>query len=222
MQSLYKGVLFDIDGTLTSTNQLIFDTFNHILKKYKGKTFSNQEIIALFGPPEEDILSDLFGDKLEEVQADYYSYYENNHGQMVDLYPGIQELLEDLHDAGAVIGAFTGKGRRCAIITMEQTEIIKYFKIVISGSDVVNHKPHHEGIMTFMEQFNLAPSETVMIGDATADILAARGAGVDALSVVWDSYGIEDVTRMNPNNVYKTVAELRKVLLKSSPKRSFV
>lgn len=215
MQTKFKGVLFDIDGTLTSTNQLIFDTFNFILNKYSGKTLSSKEIIAMFGPPEETILEELYADRYHQVQADYYNYYEVNHQRMVSLYPGILQLLEELHAAGAIIGAFTGKGRKCALITLEQTEIVDYFQLVVTGSDVRQHKPHHEGILQFMETFQLAPEEVVMIGDATADIIAARNAGVAVYSVVWDSYGKQDVLAMNPDNVFYTVTELRDSLLQA-------
>ena len=54
MAKLFDGFIFDIDGTLTSTNQLIFDSFNFIAKKYLDKTFTDEEIIAMFGPPEDD------------------------------------------------------------------------------------------------------------------------------------------------------------------------
>ncbi len=62
---LFDGFIFDIDGTLTSTNQLIFDSFNFIAKKYLDKTFTDEEIISMFGPPEDDILKELCGENYE-------------------------------------------------------------------------------------------------------------------------------------------------------------
>ncbi|GIV45302.1 MAG: hypothetical protein KatS3mg036_0120 [Ignavibacterium sp.] len=72
----YKGIIFDIDGTLTSTNELIFATFNHIAQKYEGKTYSDEEIISMFGPTEDVILREKFnGDKFKEVYDEYYRFY---------------------------------------------------------------------------------------------------------------------------------------------------
>ncbi len=60
MIKLFDGFIFDIDGTLTSTNQLIFDSFNFIAKKFLNKTFTDDEIIGLFGPTEGQIIEKTF------------------------------------------------------------------------------------------------------------------------------------------------------------------
>lgn len=52
----FKGIIFDIDGTLTSTNELIFNSFNHIFHKYFNKLLTHDEIISLFGPTEDEII----------------------------------------------------------------------------------------------------------------------------------------------------------------------
>ena len=64
----FKGIIFDIDGTLTSTNDLIFASFNYITKKYLGKTFSNEEIVKWFGPTEDVILKEFCGDNYEKAR----------------------------------------------------------------------------------------------------------------------------------------------------------
>jgi len=76
---MFKGIIFDIDGTLTSTNQLIFNSFNFIANKYLNKTFTNVEIISMFGPTEDVILMEWCKDEFEAARVDYYSYYRSNH-----------------------------------------------------------------------------------------------------------------------------------------------
>ncbi|MHB8904621.1 MAG: HAD family hydrolase, partial [Melioribacteraceae bacterium] len=80
------------------------------------------------------------------------------------------------------------------------------------GDDVVHHKPSPEGIDVFVKKFNLNPEKVLMIGDAPADVLAARSAGVKIASVVWDSYAKEKVLTMNSDYVFETVDELMKFL----------
>ncbi|MFZ2863786.1 MAG: HAD family hydrolase [Ignavibacteriaceae bacterium] len=208
MKSRFKGIIFDVDGTLTYTNQLIFDSFNHITKKYLGKTFSDEEIIALFGPTEDVILKEMCKDEYDIARKEYYQYYKENHN-IARTYAGIETLIEDLFNNKIILGVFTGKGRTSALITLDELGLTDYFGLIVSGDDVVNHKPHPEGIIQFLEQYNLSPDEVLMVGDAPSDIKAAKAAGVSIASVIWDSYSEEEVRKLNSNNLFHSVDELR-------------
>lgn len=208
MQLRYRLFIFDIDGTLTSTNRLIFDSFNHIYDKYFGKILTPKEVIALFGPTEEEIINELFGESAEEAIAEYFNYYEKNHG-IAALHDGIAPLLDFLSEQGAFIAAFTGKGRRSAEITLKELGIFDKIGILISGDDVTKKKPSGEGINTILQFYGLKPEEAIMIGDSTADIKAAREAGVAVASVLWDCYSIDAVKGMNGEMLFNTVEELR-------------
>ena len=187
MKSRFKGIIFDVDGTLTFTNQLIFDSFNHITKKYLGKSYSDDDIIALFGPTEDVILKEMCKEEYENARKDYYTYYKDNH-DIAHLYDGIKELIIDIYKAGILLSIFTGKGRTSALITLDELGLTDYFDMIVSGDDVENHKPSPEGIIMFLSKHNLDPKEVLMIGDAPSDIIAANKCGVEIASVVWDSY----------------------------------
>lgn len=210
----YDGVIFDIDGTLTSTNELIFSTFNHITEKYLNKSMTNDEIIALFGPTENKIIEDLFGERAEEVKKEYYSFYTSNHA-MADIYPGIKELLKYIKGKNVLLSIYTGKGREASLITLKKLEILDYFDMVITGSDVKEHKPSPEGIEIFIEKYSLQKDKVLMIGDAPADIKAARAAGVEIASVVWDSYAHDKVLKMKSDYLFHTVEELKKFFVEN-------
>lgn len=213
MKSRFKGIIFDVDGTLTFTNQLIFDSFNHITKKYLGKEYSDDEIIALFGPTEDMILKEMCKDDYENARKDYYDYYKSNH-DIAQLYMGIKELIIDIHKAEILLSIFTGKGRTSALITLEETGLTDYFDMIVSGDDVENHKPSPEGIMKFLDKHSLKPNEVLMIGDSPSDIIAAKECGVDIASVIWDSYAEEEVKNLNSKNIFHTVEELRDYIFK--------
>jgi len=208
----YDAVIFDVDGTLTSTNELIFASFNHIYEKYFGKKATDEEIIALFGPTEDIIIDRLFPDNHEQVKEDYYAFYEAHH-EMAALYPGIRELLHALKARGTILGIFTGKGRRAAIITLKMFGLFGYFDLIITGDEVVNHKPDGEGIFKFFEQFPLDKDKVLMVGDAPPDIIASRQAGIRIASVVWDSYAKDEVMELNSDYIFHTVQELSAFLL---------
>jgi HAD superfamily hydrolase (TIGR01549 family) len=195
----YEGIIFDIDGTLTSTNELIFATFNHIAQKYEGRTYSDEEIIAMFGPTEDVILREKFnGDKFKEVYDEYYRFYRENHPRMADLYPGIVDILRELKERKILTSIFTGKGRKTTEITLEILGIKNFFDMIVTGDDVLNHKPSPEGIYKFIETYKLDKRKVLMVGDSIADIIAAREAGIDIASVVWDSYAKDEVIKLNP------------------------
>ncbi len=208
MKSRFKGIIFDVDGTLTFTNQLIFDSFNHITKKYLGRNFPDDEIIALFGPTEDVILKEICKEEYENARKDYYTYYKDNH-DIARLYDGIKELIIDIKNAGILLSVFTGKGRTSAIITLDELGLKDYFDMIVSGDDVKNHKPSPEGIIMFLNKHNFDPKEVLMIGDAPSDIIASNECGVEIASVVWDSYAEEEVRKLNPKNLFHSVAELR-------------
>jgi HAD superfamily hydrolase (TIGR01509 family) len=213
----YKAVVFDVDGTLASSNQLIFDSFNFIAIKYLGKTFSKEEIIAFFGPTEDTIINLLFGKFSQKAKDDYYRYYEDRHSESVKLYDGIHNILDQLRKRNILLGIFTGKGRRAAEITLSKLNIWHYFDMIVSGDDVAKPKPDAEGLLKFLSRFRLQADQALFVGDSSADILAARSAGIKIVSVVWDAYDEEKVLTMDPDAIFPTVKELSSYLLENAP-----
>ena len=212
MSKLFDGFIFDIDGTLTSTNQLIFDSFNFIAKKYLKRTFTDEEIISMFGPPEDDILKRLCGDNYESARKDYFTYYSKNHWK-AELYSGIREILEHLKNNNFPLGIFTGKGRESSVITLKKLGVYHFFDLIVTGDDVLNHKPSAEGILKFVNHFKLNPERVLMIGDSVSDVKASKEAEIKVASVLWDSYAHEEVKTLQSDYYFHSVEELRKFLI---------
>lgn len=209
----FKGVIFDIDGTLTSTNELIFASFNHISQKYLNRTFTDKEIVAMFGPTEEVIIKKLFPGNYDDALNDYYEFYRSNHKEMANVYPGIYELVEELDSQGVLLSIYTGKGRESSIITLQETGIYKFFDLVVTGDDIEGFKPSPEGISMFLDKFELSPNDVLMIGDAPADLKASRRASVKIASVIWDSYAKDTEFWKESDWTFHSVDELRLFLL---------
>jgi len=207
----FEGIIFDIDGTLASTNELIYAAFNHISSKYMNKKLTNEEVIALFGPTEDTILKEWFGNNLSNAMEDYYKFYKNEH-HMATASPGIEDILKIVKEKNIPIGIFTGKGKRTALITLEVLDIDKYFDLIVTGDDVKVHKPSGEGINKFVNEFNLDKEKVLMIGDSKGDIKASREAGVKIASVVWDSYAKEEVLKLRSDYLFHSVEELKEFL----------
>jgi len=202
-----KGIIFDIDGTLISTNELIFASFNHVANKYLNKNFSNEEIIELFGPTEDYILKEMMKENYEIARRDYFEFYSANHNKLTKQIIGIAELIQSIKLNQIMLSIYTGKGRTSTEITLEKLDIKNYFDMIISGDDVENHKPSPEGITLFLEKFNLSPENVLMVGDAPADVIAARNADVKIASVLWDSYAEDEVKKLRSDYYFYTVKE---------------
>ena len=208
-----RCIIFDMDGTLTQTNQLIFDSFNAIVERYQGKRLKDAEITALFGPPEEGALAKVVGEELvPKVMDEYLEFYRSNHRRLATIYPGIRALLDYLKSRNQYLALFTGKGIHTTRITLEEFGLTELFDCVITGNDVEQHKPSGEGIRTILDRLGLQPDQALMVGDSVADVKAARDAGVPVVSVVWDSYARERVVQLNGENMFETVADLHEWL----------
>jgi HAD superfamily hydrolase (TIGR01549 family) len=212
MTKLFDGFIFDIDGTLTATNRLIYDSFNYIAGKYLDKTFEDEEIHSMFGPTEDFILKKWCGEKFEQAKEEYYNFYSENH-HLAYAYEGMIEILQYLKSEGFPLGVFTGKGRRAALITLQMIDAEKYFDLIVTGDDVNNHKPHAEGIIKFVNHFGFKKERVLMIGDSVSDVKAARDAGVKIASVLWDSHREEIVKEMGSDYYFYSVEELKEFLL---------
>lgn len=108
-----------------------------------------------------------------------------------------------------MLSIYTGKGRKAAIITLEELDIRKYFDLIVTGDDIISHKPSPEGIELFINKFNLKKDEVLMVGDAPADIKAARAAGIKVASVLWESYSKEKVLTLQSDFYFHNVKELK-------------
>lgn len=206
----FDGIIFDIDGTLADTHELIFDTFNHVIGKYLNKRMSNDEIVALFGPTEDVILKEYMAERYGEARKDYYDYYRKNHKEKAPAYPGIEDILVFLKNRSIPIGIFTGKGRESSEITLKELGLIDYFDLIITGDDVEKHKPDPEGIRLFISKFGLKGERVLMVGDVANDVKAAHDAGVKCALVLWDRFSREKFSEVEADYKFFSVDEFKK------------
>ncbi len=212
----FKCIIFDVDGTLTDTGNLIFDSFNHIAERYQGRRYGEDEIIKMFGPPEEVALLHIVGTgDIDRAMEEYLQYYRAHHAERARLHPGMRKVLEFLKRRQCKLAVFTGKGIHTTRITLEELGIARFFDYIVTGNDVANHKPSPEGIRKILEHFDIAPDEAFMIGDGVSDVKAAHDAGVHVGLVLWDSYAKQRVDSVRPDCTFRTVRELEDWLEKT-------
>ncbi len=211
----FDCVIFDVDGTLVSSLKLILDSMNHIARKYLNKTFSDKEILDLFGPTEEAIIKKLYNERFEEAEKDYFNFYSDNHSE-VDIFNGMKEIIQELKDRNVKLAVFTGKGKRSTEITLEKSGYNNLFEILITGDDVKECKPSGEGIIKILDYFDVSKDKTLMIGDSSHDVIAAQDAGVKIASVLWDSFSLEEIIKLKPDYLFKNLDELKIFLFENT------
>ncbi len=179
-------VIFDLDGTLADTHQLIFDSFNFILRKYRSIEMEPAEIMTYFGPPEEVCIKNIIGpDHFSDAWREYLDYYEKHLGETM-VFPGIPDLLQRLKSSGMLLSIFTGKGKETTESTLRYHKIRSVFDFVVTGSGVRNHKPHPEGLRLALSKLKVGAAEAVMVGDSMSDYKAATASDVNFIAVAYD------------------------------------
>jgi HAD superfamily hydrolase (TIGR01509 family) len=202
-----RCVIFDLDGTLVRTHDLICASFNHLMARHLGRTMEQAEIVALFGPPEEGAIEKVFGpERTPALMQELLEFYAAQHSVLADLHEGIEELLRFLKERGIRLALFTGKGKWTTDITLRAFGLESYFEVVVTGNDVEHHKPHPDGIRQALERFGMEPARALMVGDSVSDAKAARAAGVRIASVLWDAFDPGNVRAFNGACVFESVA----------------
>ncbi|MCX7919537.1 MAG: HAD family hydrolase [bacterium] len=208
----FNLIVFDFDGTIANTSPLIFASINAVAKKFLGKTFTPQEIIAMYGPTEEQIIASLVRpDDYNAAITEFYSVYAGK-PELVESFPGFSEFLQQAKQKNITLGIFTGKGRKTCLINLHELGYQEYFDYIYTGDDVKNRKPHPEALLKIIADANVDPELAIYIGDSVADITCARAAGIKFGAAFWDPLADKRILDMRPDFIFYTIEEL-KVLL---------
>ena len=181
-----KYILFDFDGTLVNTNDVILASWQHTYRHYLGHEMPVDHITSCFGEPLLLTMEREFPGVDPQESADVYrQFQQENADKLVTIFPGIKELLADLKEAGYVLGIVTSRTRESALRYMDMFAITSYFSDLVTCDDTTVHKPNPEPILLAMSKLGASAEESIMIGDSPFDIKCANNAGVDSVMVNW-------------------------------------
>ncbi|MBO9597277.1 MAG: HAD family hydrolase [Cohnella sp.] len=202
-------VLFDFDGTLADTLPLSFKAFKSVFEKYDNRTLSEEQIVAMFGPTEDDIIARNLGraEAIEQAVREYYDIYAQGHSDLLRQDREIHDLLRFIRSRGLKIGVITGKSRKAFDISSEALQLAEYFDLTITGDDVENPKPHPEGIWKSLDFFGTVKDDAVFLGDSNADIKAGRAAGIRTYGVQWLSTYQSAEFEVAPDLIFTNVTQ---------------
>lgn len=180
-----KAVLFDLDGTLLDTFELIVINTKETFKKFKPEiNLSDKELKAFFGPTLDESFSWYEKDpkKVKQMVAYYRERNKINHDEIgVKAFPNADLALKALKDNGYVLGVVSSKKKEFVELGLKQNDLLKYIDVVIGSDDVKNHKPHPEPILKALEILAVTKENAAYVGDHANDIIAAKAC--DLLSI---------------------------------------
>jgi phosphoglycolate phosphatase-like HAD superfamily hydrolase len=176
------GLIFDMDGTLGDSLPFILIALRETFERFSGRSYSDAEIGAMFGPTEEGILA---GRVAAEVYPQALGYFLGRYGDLhaPQPFPGIRDLLADLQACGLRIAVATGKGPGTAAISVRAYDLDAYIDRLETGSAHGGIKP--ELIRRVLDGWGLPASQAAYIGDSQSDMDDARAVGVLPIGAAW-------------------------------------
>lgn len=179
-------IIFDFDGTLVNTNQVVINSWQHTYRAVEGKEHPEEEIVKTFGEPLQVSMEKAFPNHNVEEMIDIYRGYQINHfTDMIELFPGMEQLIHQLKEKGYGVAIVTSRTRESTMSGLEKFKLTPLIDCIVSCDDTDKHKPHPEPALMALRQMGVTADQALMIGDSMFDIKCAHGAGMKAVLVGW-------------------------------------
>lgn len=209
----FDAILFDLDGTLIQTPEIIINAFIKAINTY----YPNIEL-------SEDVKTNVLGQTLDKAFKDYakdsnelalmikeFRKYSNSEMHKVKGYDDLELVLKTLKDSGYKLGIVTSKGYEIAKMNLEDLDVFNYFDCFVTYQDTDLHKPNPEPVLLALDKLNVNSDRAIYIGDHENDIKAGNSALVKT-GVMKYSYRLNNALLEKPNYVFKNLKEiLRKI-----------
>lgn len=200
-------ILFDLDGTLLDTNQLIMDTFKEVLgNNYKDLLLDEVMLKSFIGPSLHETFSRFSNDEneIKRLMDEYRVFNIANHKKYVKPYNNAIKLLEELSN-NYKLGIVSTKRLEVILIGLGLFDMEKYFDVIVAAETVEKKKPDPSGIYYAMDKLN--SKNAIYIGDNKSDILAGKNANLKTIGVSY-SYKLEDLIKSNPDYMIDDLIEV--------------
>jgi HAD superfamily hydrolase (TIGR01509 family) len=211
---MIKCVLFDLDGTLIQSTEIIIETFKATFQKYFPQIqISEDEYTNMLG----QTLFTTFGyytskpEEVDEIVQFYRNYSNDLIEQGLKSYPGAIEIMTFLKKKNVKIGVVTSKMRSVATHHLQLTGLFDFIDGLIGYEDVKEHKPSPEPIEKALQLLGAKPRSTIYIGDHENDIISAKKAGIFTCAVTY-SQRLKDMLSYNPDYAIDELMHIKDII----------
>ncbi|MCQ2373139.1 MAG: HAD hydrolase-like protein [Phascolarctobacterium sp.] len=193
---MIKGILFDFDGTVGNTTNLILTSFRYATQKVMGKVFPDEVYTSSFGLPLPQCMERIADspEQVDELRTAYRSSNAILHDKLIEGFPGVKEAFAALAELGIKIAIVTSKKQPMCRRGLRCLELEEYVTAVVGCDNIVNSKPHGEPMEKGAAGLGLKPEECLCVGDSYFDLQSGHNANCAACVAV--SYTCLDKNRV--------------------------
>lgn len=210
----FDPVVFDLDGTIVDTVELIVESFRFATRTVLGEVLPDEVIIAGVGQPlmfQMERLSEAHAQELYDV---YRDYNHRRHDELIRGYDGVTEMLEGLRAADRRLGIVTSKSRDTTQMAFRAVGLAEHFDVVVTANDTSEHKPSPAPLLLCLEQLGASAAGSIYVGDSPYDIQAGAAAGMATAAVAWGVFGKEPLLAAAPDYWLEEPLELLALCLR--------
>ncbi len=209
-------IVFDLDGTLVDSEQGIVSAMAMTVSALGLPVETVDRWRRLIGVPlREQMALILPTDRLAEAPMVVETYRVLYRKIMLDNsqpFPGVDDLLQELHAQGDTLAICSGKRGPSIREVLAHVGWTQLFPVVISPDDVKRGKPDPESMVVALDKTGFQPNQAIMIGDTHFDIEMANRAGVASCAVTWGTHSRQELAVAAPRFWVDSVAELKALL----------
>lgn len=192
-----EGILFDFDGTLADTTDLILAAFDHTFQQCLHRRFAREDIVQTFGLTLAEAMA-LFADDesmILNMRSVYRDFNLKHHDEMIKPISGVADALAAIQKRDIKMAVVTSKKQPMAKRGLKCCGLEAFISAVVGCDDTVNNKPHPEPMLKAAEILGIAPENCICVGDSPFDLQSGRRAGALTAAVAYTSFNIDDVLK---------------------------
>ncbi|KPU45699.1 pyrophosphatase PpaX [Oxobacter pfennigii] len=196
---MIKAVLYDLDGTVINTNNLVISSWKHTLEKILGWYPGDKEIIASFGEPLVETAKRFGGDEADNIVKVYREHNLAFHDEMIERYVGMEDTIKELKAMGIKVGIVTSKMRKTAERALKLFNIYEFMDVIVTFDDTEKHKPDAEPLNKALGILNISPEDVIYVGDSRFDIQCGKNAGTLTCAVKYSESPLDELMKYKPD-----------------------
>ncbi|KYG57544.1 pyrophosphatase PpaX [Planococcus maritimus] len=208
MNKEINTLLFDFDGTLLDTNELIVQTFLTVLGEHFPGEYGREDVLHFIGPSLEQTFTNIAPDKVSELSDQYRRLNRTLHDDLVSEYDGVTETLRMLKSRGLKMAIVSTKREETILHGLRLMGVDDVFDVLVALDHVQNPKPHPEPLELALRLLEADREDALMIGDNSHDIEGGKNAGVRTAGVSWTAKGEEFLASFEPDFMLQHISDL--------------